>query len=234
MAYSGTQIDLCNLALNLCGSNVPVTDGGDGLIANTPDQTVEAMTAKAWYPISVGALLEAHPWSFAAKIATLVLASDGTGEVWADTYDNAFVYPADCKRLRGFIKDPQHVTGTYAGHQDLTYQVSGLKPSPWTYEVKTHGGQKVIFTDVSEDNADMEYTKLTLDPAEFSDRFAEALAYKMAASMSVPLAVSDGKSNRALAVYEMCLRQAKADNANEQRPRNQRDGSYVTRRLGVS
>jgi hypothetical protein len=79
----------------------------------------------------------------------------------------------------------------------------------------------------------MEYTKLALDPAEFSDRFAEALAYKMAASMSVPLAVSDGKSNRALAMYEMCLRQAKADNSNEQRPRNQRDGSYVTRRLGV-
>ncbi len=101
-----TAIGLCNRALIKIGATA---------LGGFDDGTAEAETANALYEPTRDALLSAHPWSFAARQASLARLTD----IPAADYDHAFQLPADFLRALS--------AGGPGSGRGLDYRISGTR-----------------------------------------------------------------------------------------------------------
>ena len=224
-----TEVAICNMALSRLGISRVLTGDVDGTLAACTDSTVAKAMLDIWYPRKRNALLEMYPWSFALKYATLVLNDDGDGEIWEDEWDYAYTYPSDCLRMRRFVTDTG--TGWYLTGYQESYR---FRPEPWPFVVGTHGTPpvKVIFTDVTTSDADVEYTALVTDAGLFPEDFSSGLAWLLSAEVARPMSVDNKRAMEAEQAAQYILSAAAASNKNEQEPRPEGDGTFVTSRWG--
>jgi len=161
-----------------------------------------------------------------------VLNDDGTGEVWTDEWEYAYTYPSDCLKVRRFVNDLS--SGYYGyGHEPIgRFGGTGAWTKAWRYVIRQHSAGTVILTDVEEDDADIEYTKLTTDVLLFPATFTEALGWLLAAEVAIPLSASTERSDHARVMYGRTIQQAIASNMNEDHPRDEGDGEFIRSRGG--
>jgi hypothetical protein len=173
-------------------ANMALTRLGGKSIASLDERSRESIVINGLFQNSLETVLRAHPWGFAGRQRVLAVVDsplDGAG--WAYVYG----YPADCLAVR-----------------KLHNPVPGSDPVP--YEVTTDGnGTRVVLSDLS--NAVLLYTARLADLSRADPLFIEALSYKIAAEIAIPLTQDKNMWDIMQKLYQAALSQARTVDANE-------------------
>jgi len=193
-------ISICNLALRRVGSRKTITDLGS-------NESEEAIHCNALYAHARDTVLDAFPWPFAMKYATLDLVEDLSEEEDDENRDwnYSYRYPTDCLKVRRIV--------TSAGR---------LETVPEPFEIGQDSAGLLIYTD--EEDAKIQYTARFTNSAQFSPIFADALAWRLAADLAMPLSQEESVRETAERFYRYALGEAQATHRNE----SQRDRSMTS------
>lgn len=224
-----SEVLICNMALQRCGVSIQLPTG-DGTIAGSTDTSLAQAVCELWYERCRNRALEGFPWTFARAYQTLVLNDDGEDEIWQHEFANAYDYPTDCLRIRRFVTDVGHWDFGITGANSLAFWADWRGSYEWRYVIRLHGASKVIMTNVEEDDADIEFTKLVTDTTLFTEQFASALAWMLAAEVAVPLSVDLRRREQAVQMFVAEMRAAAANMLNEETEEDQPDGSFIRSR----
>lgn len=107
MATALSDVDICNMALDLLRQNASITSIDD------PSSDVEDLAAR-WYDTTRQGLLRSHPWNFARK--RILLSRNSTDPI--SGYPDAYNLPVDFLRLL-FIGD------NYNDEYEWEYSIEG-------------------------------------------------------------------------------------------------------------
>lgn len=227
-----TEVDIAEMALDRLGISKPLSGDADGTLANCTDSSLEKSVIDRWYARCRNATLEAYPWTFARKYATLTLADNGDGEAWEDEWDNAYVYPSDCLRVRRFVNDVNsgYVGPGYLGPYARSWEGSWAHDWAWRFVIRIHDGAKAILCNVDSTDAKIEYTFEATDASLYTEQFASVLAWRLAHEAAAALDVNPTRSQRALEMFVYESARAAAAMSNEENsPRND-DGDFLRAR----
>ena len=183
-----TETDISNLALSHFGQDASIDS------IDPPDGSVEAEHAQRFLPIARDEILEAFPWSFAKRRATLA-------ELVNDRDDWAYRYAVPT----GCIKPRTVLPATYDNEE--------------TEGVSFDWQGDSLYTD--EPDATLVYTARVTDPTKWTPLFTTSLSWRLSSYMSGPI-VKDPTGRIQAALYqrsELELRKATASNANASRNR---------------
>lgn len=161
-------------------------------IAALLDVSEEAQACRLFYEPARDALLSGHPWLFATASAQLPL------KVESSAYGRyVYGYPTNCLSIRR----------VYTGGDTTSHDA---------YKIRRGGdGGKVVVCDVPGAWADFTY-KVT-DPSEFPPLFAEALAWRLAVDLCLPLKGDSASLRGDIMQYYLAARsRAIVADANEQ------------------
>lgn len=182
-----TDVQICNLALGRIGVAKSIA-----ILAS--EQTEEARQCRRFYELSRDTLLDNFEWPFANAYATLALVEDDPNDDWAYAYR----VPADCIAPRRLV----------------LAAVGRMVASPSPYLLGSDDDGLLLFTD--EVDAVLQYTKRYTVTQFFAPSFADALAWKLAAEIASPLAVSLQLRQAAADAYRLALSRAQANSLNQQ------------------
>jgi len=199
-------VDICNLALgNIRANSINALD----------ESSIEAQVCNQRYDFAVDFVLNAFPWGFAKKVATLALLDESPQE-W--TY--AYSYPNECINIRHLVANEQISTDRTAllrYDQDEFYQRQQNLKTRIPFEIAvSNAGSKAILCNQAE--AWAAYTVRVTDPNQFDAGFIEALAWYLSSVIAIPVVGADkGAQLQATAVdaYQSFVNIAKASSANE-------------------
>lgn len=198
MSHTVSKVGIGNMAL----SHV----GGDSSIEAFGEDSVEANQIVLWYDYSRTQTLEAFNWSFARKRQTLATHSeDPPSGVWAYRYQ----YPSDAITIRE-IANP-------AGKQ--------ADAVPFEIEIDATGSTKTILTNL--DSAVAVYTFDLETTTLFSSHFVETLSRLLASRIAPTLTSKKEIAERNFAVWQKMIKDAPAQNANEQVGEPPRDADWI-------
>lgn len=152
-------------------------------INSLSDESQEARVCSQFYESARDELLAEHPWNFCKKTAMLLLKAE---ESPYGKY--VYAYPTDCVTMRRIFQSFVDADGRYVDSSG-----SWERPSDGKYTVQRGRDGKVIVSDVPDAFAD--YTCKVTDPLEFPPMWTEALVWKLACKIAVPLK-GDGESKR--------------------------------------
>ena len=191
-------------AVVLC--NLALTRLGGSGIAALDEGSKESRLCALLLDPSRDATLRDHPWNFATL--RRALADTGTSVApWAYGY----AYPANCLFAREIVNP------------------SGRAPIP--FEVAGDGmGGRVIHTD--QPQAVLRYTARITDLSACDPLFIEALSWKLAAELAIPLTNNRSLRDMAESQYRALLSLARANDANEGLTRPDTIASWLTSRTG--
>lgn len=190
------EIQIANLALSRLGGY---------RIQSFSDATKEAREASLHYPLMRDSVLEDHDWDFARKRTLLaLLATTYTG--WAYAYQ----YPIDCLVARSIISSVD-ANGISQFSEETGLPSAGKAE----YEVISNAAMnsRVILTDKA--SAELVYTGKVTDANMFSPLFVNALAWRLASDLAIPLKGKADLHNSLYALYTAELSKAKASMANQ-------------------
>ena len=225
---TSTEIDVANEALG----NLGITEqlpAGNGTITSDASGRPEAVALKFWLPRERDKLLSMWPWPFVRKIADLAVADDGTGEDWSSQWGNALTWPTDMLVPRHFVR---YTTGE--GQWDYYFQHRYVAIQDWPFVVGWHANARVIFSDVADDDAIMEYTislaatDVDIMPDDFINAWALLISWKMGPGVSA----EDSLIQRVRGEFLLANRQSQVIWANAQNKRPEQDGNYILARGG--
>jgi hypothetical protein len=197
---------LVNVALSRIGIGKQISD-----IAT--DVSEEAYKARLNFRVVVEAVLRDFPWAFATRYADLVLV-DGAEDDWVNKdWKYAYRAPTNMVRARRIVS------------QELEQR--GPDPDPPQFRIGTDGTGYLIYTNVPITAADanglgaipvqLEYTARMACPAQQGDPlFREALIWRVAENLALPLARDTEKAKYCRAQYEAAILAAKEVVANEE------------------
>lgn len=217
---AATELDIAEMALGRIGhaieSDPGFTTSSGTDVANITDTDNAAIQVMRWYPRCRNELLERHPWGFATKFATLVSADDGTGEAWVDEWDRAYTWPSDCLVPRRLVTDTHR-----------------YESNPCPFRVVQHDSAKVILSDVSTTDADLEYTFENSDTTEYPELFVQALVLLLAYRMGPSVKGLEAGELRAIFEEYLAVSQAAmANDGNQEHNHPQDESTYVSVRGG--
>lgn len=154
-------------------------------------------------------LLRGHDWNFAASRVKLAQLSATP----AFGYDYQYALPSDWMRT----------IGVYPDDEGAVYLTDYATES-------TAGEGRVLLTDYTD--VYMRYVRKVEDPNVMDPAFREALAWRLAVELAVPLAKSGSLRDRMSAGFETSLSVAKSVDGQDDPPQAVPDGSWVTGRGG--
>lgn len=204
---------LVNIALSRIGVSKVIAD----LVA---ENTMEAAIARLHVKYDVEAVLADFPWPFATRYAELVLVGGTEDDPVNVDWQYSYRAPADlviARRLGGQL-----------------YQRRAYDPDPITFRYGTDATGGLIYSNAAID-ADtplvLEYTARASCPAATgSALFKDALAWRFAASLAMPLARDSQKQRDCEVMYERVLARAEAVAANESQQDKGGDAPWITDR----
>jgi hypothetical protein len=171
-------------------------------ITSISEDTNQGRLCNIMYEPCRDACLEAHPWNFAIKRATL--ASDATAP--NHEFDYRFAVPDDFLRL---VR-----TGIEAeGYDDIAYRVENG------------------FILINESTLEIEYIAKITDPNVYSATFIDMLAQRLAAELAIPFADNANLAQSMWQIYDTKLREARLSDAQQGTPREYSAGPWLTARL---
>ena len=152
------------------------------------------------------AVLREFPWPFANRTSLLALRTDTY-----PGFNYAYGYPADCLVVRRIYDE-----GTAGG-------------DPWPYKIAlASDGARVILANA--EAAYIDYTGRVTDPTVFDAQFVEALTWKLAAELAMPLASGMNLREHLLKIYFSVLTSAWQSAAAEKREPVREETSYIDAR----
>lgn len=197
-----TEVDICNLALD----NLGITDK----IMSLGDSTKEGKACGRWYANTRDLVLRSFPWSFAARIAALTPTSTQEHPLWGALYE----VPSDFLKARRLVRAGERTT---------------LKPPPFDVITKTGYDGFLIGTD--EEGLYLSYTaqfdtddRIRVAPATFID----ALSWKLASRLVLPLALKDEYAERSEKIYKQAAFEAFAVESDQQQSDPQPESEFIT------
>jgi len=200
MAYS--QVGIVNLALIKIGSK---------RITAMSENSEPAIVANAIWQYIRDEVLEAKDWRF-AKLR-VALAQNATTPAYG--YDYAYTLPTDFIRLCRQDKTDVSVfpSGLYS-EDESTGQIY-LNEYYYSYKIETiSDGTLCLLSDYDNTDNDLyiTYIKKVTDVNKFSPSFVSALAFRLAAEMSLAITESRAKYQDMMNLYESTLKRAEAHN----------------------
>lgn len=202
MAQSET--DICNDALAALGQSK--------FIADLNEASQAARLCNRFYSKMRDATLRDYPWQFALAEAALAEV-DETVKHW----DYAYRYPTDCVFARSIMTDTR-ASEVVGGGSTIPFEVMA--------DSKRHG--KLIVTD--EPDATLAYTAQITDPYAFDALFAQALSWRIAWALSMPLTKEPDLGKYALDNYKIAIAQARAASISERERDERPESELVTTR----
>lgn len=199
-----SPVSVCSLALTRLGGQP---------IASLSEGSKEAILCSAFYELSRDATLRDHPWNFATRRRALaVLASGGTDGDAAIPWAYIYGWPSDCLLARR-IHNPGSTTVA------IPYEVA-LNSS----------GERVIYTDQA--TATLVYTTRVTDLTLCDPLFIEAMTWKLATELAIPLTQDRGLMQVATTMYQNAIAKARTLDANEGSADDLSQASWLEARLG--
>ena len=176
-----SDIEICNVALSRVAHTQP--------IVSFTERSKAAELCSVFYKTLRELVLTDFPWPFAESVVTLAeIGSPAPG--WAYRYR----YPADCLKVREIIIPGQRIPLT--ADQQIPYKIG--------YDV----GGRVIHTDQIE--AGVRFTYRVEDSTFFDALFADALAWRLAMDLALPLSSKADLQQFAAQQYGLALTKAEA------------------------
>lgn len=210
VAISETRI--CNQAL----TNIGVSK----TIASLDESSKEARTCALWYETSRNTVLTEMEWGFAQRRVTLAARTDDPPEPWGYHY----AYPAACLKVTR-IDDGRIVT---RADLRIPFQIEGLGVPGGT-------GSDIEALRILTDQVDAVavYTAVVANPALYPPAFVNALVWRLAADIAMPLAVAQPLRDRAEQYYGIWLSRARANDLREAQDRPEPDSEFIQARDGA-
>ena len=174
---------------------------GASTIVSLTEGTKNANLCNEQYDKVRDALLRAHPWSFAIARAKLAQLAVTPTFGW----DHAYQLPADFLRVVA-VYDNDDGVGT------VPYAVEG----------------RTLLSDA--DDLYLRYVRREDDPNRFDALFREALAFRLAADLAIPIVQSNTLAERMTALADRMARKARAADSIEDYPERMPDGAWLTAR----
>lgn len=186
--------------------NLALARLGESPIQDFDEGSVPANMAKSFYPQALRAVLRDYNWNFALATAKLArLAEDPVD------FHFAFALPADCLRVIRLRREGAPDGGTGGGGP--RYVLRGDR----------------LLTDV--EFPVIEYVRDVTDTTQFDDKFIEALSYRLASDLAMPVKGSTDLMANYNNVYTALVQQAAAISAGEQRTTGRGCNPYVEARF---
>lgn len=200
-------VQLYNMALNRIGVSRTVASVGEA--------TQEAQTCTLWYEACRDLVLEDVDWGFARRRAALVSLGDPPDR-WAYRYE--YPDPANCIAVRT-VDDGRYIQSV---EDRIPFVVESTNPGD------PEG--RVILTDIAD--AIVTYTGRVVNPGLYSPAFVDALAWRLAQEIGMPLAVSTTLQDRASQRYLLAITQARRADFIEQQEGAPPESEFVQARSG--
>ena len=198
-----SKMDIVNLALaNL--SREP--------IQSLSEPNPEAFQLRVHWETALASVLRDHPWGFAMRRKPLAAFSESP-----IGFSYAYAYPEDCIQARRVI--PAYGAG--AGRSRAAY--------PFEVGRSLDGRHRAILTDLP--SAALEYTTSQVPCEEFDPQFVVALAWRLAAELSLAIHADPQSHQAAIAAYGAQLQQARALDMRESSSPRLPDGDFLGSRF---
>lgn len=181
-------IEICNIALARIGNSRTMN--------SLEERTKEAAICKLFFEPMRDAVLSDFDWNFAA--ARVVLADLGDP---VPGWDYRYQYPTDCMKITEIL--PKGMRYPLSERMRIQFEVGS----------DAEGTGKVIHT--NEPQATMLYVKQITDPNMFDAVFRDALAWRLAAEISMPITANADMGTMAQNRYAQVLGAASARSMNE-------------------
>lgn len=179
-------------------SNMALTRLGGSTIASLTEGSKESILCNTFFEASRDAVLREHLWGFARKRKTLA-------EVDSSLPDNGwsyiYAYPSDCLAAR-------HIYTPIPDGDAIPYE-----------RCIDSSGTQLILTDQPE--AVLVYTARVTDLTRCDPIFIEALSWKLAAEVAIPLTQNSSLTQMAFKEYQSVLSRARTADANEGQARKE-------------
>lgn len=195
--------DICNLALLRAGQLQTI----DSLT----EDTEQARACNILFPHHRDALLERFNWPWATRSATLALLANPDGSALTRPgWVNAYQLPGDCLKPRYIFAGARptalapasvypSIIGPLTTVATIPTFIGEVPEVPFTVEANDAGTGQILLCDL--DNAQLVYTVALTVATVFPQPFIEALAWALAADLSLSLtkkpAVAQGLGQRA-------------------------------------
>ncbi|MBJ2290749.1 hypothetical protein JFT44_12465 [Pseudomonas sp. MF5691] len=194
-----SDVEICNMALSRVAHTQP--------IVSFTEKSKAAELCRVFYAPLRELVLQEFPWPFAESIVALAsLGSPAPG--WAFRYR----YPADCLKIRNIVQPG--FRRALSSDMEIPYQIG--------YDA----GGRVIHTDQPE--AVCRFTFKVDDSTFFDPQFVEALAWRLAMDLALPLASKPDLQQFAAQQYQMALTLAEGSAFQESQSDPEPESEFVT------
>jgi len=180
--------------------------GASATISSLTEQSEEAFHCNLLYADARDSVLRAHPWGFAKRHLALSDVGTPPGN-WSYRYS----YPNDAIYAREILQ-------TNTAGDPIKFEV-GLADA---------FNARVILTD--QEDAVLVYTYKVTNTLVFDPLFVNALAWKIASDIVMPLTRDQERLKAAYQMYQGAISEAQTFNANESHDDVNREASWITGR----
>jgi hypothetical protein len=206
-------IDICNLALSRVGA---------ARIQSLDDNTKAARECTTILPFSRDAVLRSYDWAFARKRLDLALLDETvTG------FDYIYKYPTDCICIRKITDINGAMTSIVWDWNTQKYVSSGK--IKYEIGVSSDLNTNVVLTNT--ELAELVYTARVTNANLYDSLFVEALAWKLAADLAMPLLNKPEVQGAFYKNFLFAVSQAQVVSANEEEIKVDDSCSFLKARL---
>lgn len=197
-----SAVQICNVGL----SRVK----GTNLIQSLTDNSREAKLCNVHFAIARDSCLAEIDWPFARRQTAM----NALTETWSG-YTYVYKQPVDCITARE-IYNPAISSSIIDPRVCPTVEVSNAQTQriPFDKGLSSTGNFAVILTNIA--NAELIYTAQITNEAQFPPVFADALGWRLAAELAIPLTGDVAKQQQLMKTYAAILGIAKARASNEE------------------
>ncbi|MBW9238351.1 hypothetical protein I6U33_13490 [Pseudomonas carnis] len=194
-----SDVEICNIALSRVAHTQP--------IVSFTEKSKAAELCRVFYAPLRELVLQAFPWPFAESVVALAsLGSPAPG--WAYRYR----YPANCLQVRDIVQP--------GFRRSLTSDLQ------IPYRIGYDAGGRVIHTDQPE--AACRFTFKVEDSTFFDPQFADALAWRLAMDLALPLSSKPDLQQFAAEQYQVALTIAEGSAFEESRDDPEPESEFIT------
>jgi hypothetical protein len=176
-------------------------------IASLSENQREAELCNRYYDMIRKSVLRDHKWNFAVKSVALAAVTDTDFVGW----DYAFSYPTDAL----------YATKIYNSASDF---------EKIEYEIRTNSDKTKKYIMCDEESPTLIYVADVDQENLFDALFIEAFAYKLAATLVIPLKGEMALQQMMMQNYSLAITKAKAEDSNERYKKPSTDNSLLAAR----
>lgn len=184
-----TVVSICNRGLSRIGHTISIQ-------ALDEEGSVEAEQSNLHFEDCRDEALEAFPWNFATKRATLAIVAGAERTDWEYVY----ALPTDCLAVRFLVREGVR-------------NPSAAERVPFHIEANDAGDGRILVTDL--EDAELVYTMKHVTPGVWPPAFVSALAWRLAAELALGVKKDRALAKDCLVAYGIALQQAEVLAANE-------------------